>query len=106
MLGAWTMLVPWFALGAGRVLAHLAGPAQPFRLNQFMATINPMAKSSTSARKKRPGRPATGHDPQYAVRLSKQIVAAIDKIAKETDTGRATVMRQLIIEALEARKRS
>ena len=78
MLGAWTMLVPWFALGAGRVLAHL----------------------------KRPGRPATGHDPQYAVRLSKQIVAAIDKIAKETDTGRATVMRQLIIEALEARKRS
>jgi hypothetical protein len=96
---------PWFALGAGRVLAHLAGPAQPFQLNQFMIIINQMPKSTIPARKKRPGRPATGHDPQYAVRLSKQIIGAIEKLAKETNTRRATVMRQLIIEALEARKR-
>src|SRR5215471_12613833 len=29
MPGAWTMLTPWFALGAGLVSHHRAGPASP-----------------------------------------------------------------------------
>jgi hypothetical protein len=29
MPGALTMLTPWFALGAGSVVAHRAGPASP-----------------------------------------------------------------------------
>jgi hypothetical protein len=66
-----------------------------------MSVIKSMAKQA-----KKRGRPATGHDPQYSVRLPKQIIAAIDKIAKETNSGRAAIMRQLIIEALATRKGS
>jgi Ribbon-helix-helix protein, copG family len=62
-------------------------------------------KSTAKQAKKPRGRPPTGHDPQYAVRLPKQVIAAVDKIAKETQSTRAGVMRQLITEALETRKR-
>jgi Ribbon-helix-helix protein, copG family len=84
------------------VLKPLGRSAQPCHSKQFMSVIKSMAKQAKKPR----GRPATGHDPQYSVRLPKQIVAAIDKIAKETHSGRAATMRQLITEALEARKRS
>jgi metal-responsive CopG/Arc/MetJ family transcriptional regulator len=37
------------------------------------------------------------------MRLPKQLVSTIDKIAKDTATSRAEVVRQLLTEALEAR---
>jgi metal-responsive CopG/Arc/MetJ family transcriptional regulator len=40
------------------------------------------------------------------MRLPKQLVATIDKIAKEQGTSRAEIFRQLVTEALEARKKS
>jgi hypothetical protein len=66
-----------------------------------MDGIKSMAKSTV---KKRTGRPPTGHNPNFTVRLPKQLVATIDKIAREENTTRAEIMRQLMTEALEARK--
>ena len=63
-----------------------------------------MSRSSPSRAKRRTGRPATGHNPNFTVRLPKHLVATIDKIAREQSTTRAEVMRQLMTEALEARK--
>ena len=56
--------------------------------------------------KKQRGRPATGHDPNLTFRMPKQVIAAIDKIAKENNTTRADIARQLITEALAARKKA
>jgi hypothetical protein len=42
-----------------------------------------VAKSiSVNKKKSGPGRPATGHDPAVAVRLSKPVISAVDKWAK------------------------
>jgi hypothetical protein len=43
-------------------------------------------------------------DPNFTVRLPKQLVATVDKIARQENTSRAEIMRQLMTEALEARK--
>jgi len=61
-----------------------------------------MAKSST---KKRIGRPPTGQSPQVMIRLPKQLLSAIDKLARDQATSRSEIMRQLMTEALAARKR-
>jgi hypothetical protein len=51
------------------------------------------------------GRPATGHDLNLTFRMPKQVIAVTDKIAKENKTTCADIARQLIIEALAARKK-
>jgi Ribbon-helix-helix protein, copG family len=68
-----------------------------------MRYTNHMPKSST---KKRIGRPPTGHDPNFSIRLPKQLIAAIDKIAKETNGNRAETIRLLLAEAVAARRKS
>jgi len=62
-----------------------------------------MAKSST---KKRVGRPPTGQSPQVMIRLPKQLLTTIDKLARDQATSRSEIMRLLLTEAIEARKRS
>jgi hypothetical protein len=63
-------------------------------------------KSMTKQAKKQRGRPATGHDPNFSIRLPKQLIAAIDKIAKETNGNRAETIRVLLTEAVAARGKS
>jgi Ribbon-helix-helix protein, copG family len=82
---------------------HRVGPAQPVTAKPFMRYTNHMPKSST---KKRIGRPPTGHDPNFSIRLPKQLIAAIDKIAKETNGNRAETIRLLLAEAVAARRKS
>src|ERR1700758_5769803 len=86
---------------AARVRQHPGSPLSLCQPSQFMDCIKPMAKSTA---KKRTGRPPTGHDPNFTVRLPKQLVATIDKIAPKENPSRAEIMRQLMTEALEARK--
>jgi predicted transcriptional regulator len=62
-----------------------------------------MAKSTT---KKRIGRPPTGQRPNALTRLDPKVIDAIDKLARQQGTTRSEIMRQLINEALAARKRS
>jgi hypothetical protein len=61
-----------------------------------------MAKSTT---KKRIGRPPTGERPGAIVRLTKQTLDTIDKLARQEGTTRSEIMRQLIDEALAARRK-
>ncbi len=62
-----------------------------------------MKKSITVGRKIR-GRPATGTDPQYAVRLSQEFVEQIDRWAKANDTTRSGAMRMLMELGLKGKK--
>jgi hypothetical protein len=62
-------------------------------------------KKSIPVNKKRRGRgrPATGHDPAVAVRLPKQVLAAVDNWAKkQTITSRSDAIRRLIEMGLAA----
>jgi hypothetical protein len=61
-----------------------------------------MARSSP---KKRMGRPPTGQSPQVQIRLPKQLLSTIDKLAREQATSRSEIMRLLLTEAITARKR-
>jgi hypothetical protein len=60
-----------------------------------------MAKSTI---KKRIGRPRTGERPNVLTRLDHQTFDTINKLAKQQATTRAEIVRQLITEALQARK--
>ena len=54
-----------------------------------------MAKSIV-AKQKRPGRPATGHDPMYGARLSDELVGQIDAWAKTEKISRSEAIRRLV----------
>ena len=51
------------------------------------------------------GRPPTGQSPQVQIRLPKQLLSIIDKLAREQATSRSEIMRLLLTEAITARKR-
>jgi metal-responsive CopG/Arc/MetJ family transcriptional regulator len=59
-----------------------------------------------SSEKRPRGRPATGREPTATITIPKQTLATIDKLARQQSTTRSEIMRQLIDEALEARKKS
>jgi hypothetical protein len=65
-----------------------------------------MKLSTKNVVRKRPGRPATGQDPVTAIRLSKEIRAAVDTWAtKQDDTpGRSEAIRRLVELGLKAKK--
>ena len=44
--------------------------------------------------------------PQVMIRLPKQLLTTIDKLARDQATSRSEIMRLLLTEAIEARKRS
>jgi len=54
--------------------------------------------------KKRMGRPPTGRTPIVTMALPKQTIDALNKLARQEETTRSNIMRQLIDEALQARK--
>jgi Arc/MetJ-type ribon-helix-helix transcriptional regulator len=64
-----------------------------------------MKKSITvNVKKKKRGRPATGTDPAVAVRLPPSVLAEVDGLAAADDASRSDAIRELIEEALAARK--
>jgi hypothetical protein len=98
---AWAMLHSWFALGLRRCYQHRRGPLN--RVGQVFSVYgNSMKKSSA---KKRIGRPPTGVDPMTSVRVPKSDLDMIDKLARDQQKTRSEIMRQLIAEALDARRR-
>ena|SRR5437016_5968985 len=58
--------------------------------------------------RKRPGRPATGQDPVTAIRLSKEMRAAVDAwaAAQDDELGRSEAIRRLIELGLTVRTKS
>ena len=65
-----------------------------------------MKASKKNVVRKRPGRPATGQDPVTAIRLSKEMRAAVNAWAKsESDKpGRSEAIRRLVELGLRVKK--
>ena len=69
------------------------------KLNYGNTNYMSSASKKETPKKKR-GRPATGRDPTWTVRLPKQLVAKIDAKAKKAKTTRAQLMRSWIERAV------
>jgi hypothetical protein len=65
-----------------------------------------MKASKKNVVRKRPGRPATGQDPVTAIRLSKEMRAAVDAwaAAQDDEPGRSEAIRRLVELGLKAKK--
>jgi hypothetical protein len=61
-----------------------------------------MAKSIKVKQKKR-GRPATGKEPLYGLRISDDLMARIQKWAEENSATRSEAIRQLVEIGLKAK---
>ena len=62
-----------------------------------------MTKAISAGRKKR-GRPATGTDPMFALRISDQLMTEIARWAEANDITRSEAIRCLIELGLKAKK--
>ena len=62
-----------------------------------------MTKSITARRKKR-GRPATGTEPMFGLRISNELMAQIATWAEANDTNRSEAIRRLVELGLKAKK--
>jgi hypothetical protein len=65
-----------------------------------------MKSSTKNVVRKSPGRPATGQDPVTAIRLSKEMRAAVDAWATKQDDapGRSEAIRRLVELGLKVKK--
>jgi hypothetical protein len=65
-----------------------------------------MKASKKNVVRKRPGRPATGQDPVTAIRLSKEMRAAVDAwaAAQVDEPGRSEAIRRLVELGLRVKK--
>jgi hypothetical protein len=63
-----------------------------------------MPKSTRKTTKKRMGRPPTGRSPNALTTLNPKTLETIDRLAHQQNTTRSAIMRQLVEEALKARK--
>jgi hypothetical protein len=65
-----------------------------------------MKASKKNVVRKRPGRPATGQDPVTAIRLSKEMRAAVDAwaAAQDDEPGRSEAIRRLVELGLKVKK--
>src|SRR5450755_3934994 len=92
---AWAMdspLVAWVRAGAEATTSP--------RLDFTLYVI--MAKSITVKRKK-PGRPATGTEPLYGVRISDDLMGQIQKWGRENSATRSEAIRRLVELGLKAK---
>jgi hypothetical protein len=56
-----------------------------------------MAKSTIKVKPKKRGRPATGKDPLYGIRIADELILAVDRWGAENDaTSRSEAIRRLI----------
>ena len=56
-----------------------------------------------SVKRKKPGRPATGTEPLYGVRIAGDLMAQIQKWAKENSASRSEAIRRLVELGLKAK---
>jgi predicted DNA-binding protein len=63
-----------------------------------------MKKAIPKIKKKR-GRPATGKDPTFALRLPVELIEKVDAWARERDTTRSAAIREFIESGLKHRVR-
>jgi hypothetical protein len=59
---------------------------------------------SISARRKKRGRPATGTDPMFGLRISDELMTEIAKWAEANDISRSEAIRRLVELGLRAKK--
>jgi len=59
---------------------------------------------SISVKRKRPGRPATGTEPLYGLRISDDLMGRIQKWAKDNSATRSEAIRRLVEIGLKAKK--
>ena len=64
-----------------------------------------MVKSITVKRKKKRGRPATGTDPLIGVRLPADWIEEIDQLARALERDRSSIIRQLLRQGLDWKKK-
>ena len=56
-----------------------------------------------SVKRKKPGRPATGTEPLYGVRISDDLMGRIEKWAAENTASRSEAIRRLVELGLKAK---
>jgi Ribbon-helix-helix protein, copG family len=61
-----------------------------------------MAKS-ISVKRKKPGRPATGTEPLYGIRMGDQLMAEIERWAEANSVSRSEAIRRLVEIGLKAK---
>jgi hypothetical protein len=79
------------SLARGRVFARQLGHALCGRAPLSIIT---------SIRKRRVGRPATGRDPNVGIRIPKQVIVVIDRMARDQHTTRAAIVREIVMKHL------
>jgi hypothetical protein len=63
-----------------------------------------MRESIKVRSKRKPGRPATGKDPLFAVRMPVELMASVEAWAKRDELTRSEAIRRLIELGLKARR--
>jgi metal-responsive CopG/Arc/MetJ family transcriptional regulator len=58
-----------------------------------------------SSEKKRVGRPPTGRTPYVTITITKQLLEAVDKLAREQKATRSAIINRMISDALARPKR-
>jgi hypothetical protein len=96
-LSAWVIggLSLWLGLEPGRKLRP--SPRLAFTLYGNMA-------KSISVKRKKAGRPATGTEPLYGVRMSDELMAQIQKWGRENSATRSEAIRRLVELGLKVKK--
>jgi hypothetical protein len=65
--------------------------------------VEVFVSKSISVKRKKAGRPPTGTDPLYGVRISDDLIARIQKWAKKNSTTRSEAIRRLVELGLKAK---
>jgi Ribbon-helix-helix protein, copG family len=74
----------------------MTSPRLAFTLYAIMA-------KSISVKRKKPGRPATGTEPLYGVRIADELMGRIEKWAEENSASRSEAIRRLVEIGLKAK---
>ena len=61
--------------------------------------------TSIYVKRKKPGRPATGTEPLYGVRIADELMGRIEKWAGENSAGRSEAIRGLVELGLNAKRK-
>ena len=97
------LMVSAFAVGLTSLAAVRAG-ARKLRASPRLAfTLYAIMSKSISVKRKKPGRPATGTEPLYGVRISDDLMGRIEKWAAENTASRSEAIRRLVELGLKAK---
>jgi hypothetical protein len=89
-----------FSLSMVRVRAGAEGDTSP----RLAFTLYGIMTKSISARRKKRGRPATGTDPMFGLRISDGLMKQITEWAKANGATRSEAIRRLVELGLRAKK--